>query len=81
MNFLPDVSVLCSSCNGKRYNKEILDVKLKGKNISEILEMNLDDALIFFSNFPKIKNKIFTLCEIGLGYLKIGQQSTTLSGG
>ena len=81
MNFLPDVSVLCSSCNGKRYNKEILDVKLKGKNISEILEMNLEEALIFFSNFPKIKNKIFTLCEIGLGYLKIGQQSTTLSGG
>ena len=81
MNFLPDVSVLCSSCNGKRYNKEILDVKLKGKNISEILEMNLDEALIFFSSFPKIKNKIFTLCEIGLGYLKIGQQSTTLSGG
>ena len=57
MNFLPDVSVICSSCNGKRYNKEILDVKLKGKNISEILEMNLNDALIFFSNFQN-KNKI-----------------------
>ena len=81
MNFLADFSVKCLSCNGKRYNKEVLDIKFKGKNIFEVLEMDISFALTFFKNFPKIKVKLETLCNIGLGYLKLGQLSTTLSGG
>ena len=81
MNFLPDVYVKCDACNGKRYNEETLQVTYKGKNIYEVLEMTVEDALEFFSNHPKIKHKIQTLYDVGLGYIKIGQPATTLSGG
>lgn len=81
MNFLPDVYVLCTECNGKRYNRETLEVKYKGKSISDVLEMTVDEAVEFFSNVPAIYHKIKTLQDVGLGYIKIGQQSTTLSGG
>lgn len=81
MNFLPDVYVHCSECNGQRYNRETLEVKYKGKNISDVLEMTIDNAVDFFSNIPSIYHKIKTLQDVGLGYIKLGQQSTTLSGG
>jgi excinuclease ABC subunit A len=81
MNFLPDVYVHCTECNGKRYNRETLEVKYKGKNISDVLEMTVNDAVVYFSNVPSIYHKIKTLQEVGLGYIKLGQQSTTLSGG
>ena len=81
MNFLPDVYVPCEVCHGKRYNKETLEVKYKGKNIADVLDMTVEEALLFFANFPKIKNKIQTLSDVGLGYIKLGQPSTTLSGG
>ncbi len=81
MNFLPDVYVRCDACNGKRYNEETLQVTYKGKNIYEVLEMTVEDALGFFSNIPKIKHKIQTLYDVGLGYIKLGQPATTLSGG
>ena len=81
MNFLPDVYVRCDACNGKRYNEETLQVTYKGKNIFEVLEMTVEDALSFFSNHPKIKHKIQTLYDVGLGYIKLGQPATTLSGG
>jgi excinuclease ABC subunit A len=81
MNFLPDVFVPCESCNGKRYNRETLEVKYKGKSISDVLEMNIDEAVEFFSQIPSIIQKIRTLKDVGLGYIKLGQQSTTLSGG
>ena len=81
MHFLPDVYVPCEVCHGKRYNHETLEVKFKGKNISDVLEMTVEEALDFFGNIPKIKNKIQTLCDVGLGYIKLGQPSTTLSGG
>jgi excinuclease ABC subunit A len=81
MNFLPDVYISCESCNGKRYNKETLDIRYKGKSISDVLEMTLNQALKFFENHPKIKRQISALVEVGLGYVKLGQQSTTLSGG
>lgn len=81
MNFLPDVYVHCTDCNGQRYNRETLEVKYKGKNISDVLDMTVDIAVDFFSNIPSIYNKIKTLQEVGLGYIKLGQQSTTLSGG
>ena len=81
MNFLPDVYINCESCNGKRYNKETLDIRYKGKSISDVLEMTLNQALEFFKNHPKIKRQISALVEVGLGYVKLGQQSTTLSGG
>ncbi len=81
MNFLPDVYVTCRDCNGKRYNRETLEVKYKGKNISEVLNMTINQALDFFSNIPSIKRKIKTLKEVGLGYITLGQPSTTLSGG
>ena len=81
MNFLPDVYVPCEVCNGKRYNRETLEVKYKGKSIHDILEMTVEDALVFFENMPKIKNIIQTLYDVGLGYIKLGQPSTTLSGG
>ena len=81
MNFLPDVYVRCDQCNGKRYNEETLQVTYKGKSIYEVLEMTVEDALLFFENRPKIRRKIQTLFDVGLGYIKLGQQATTLSGG
>ena len=81
MNFLPDIYVPCEVCKGKRYNHETLEVKYKGKTISDVLDMTVEEALDFFSNIPKIKQKIQTLYDVGLGYIKLGQPSTTLSGG
>ena len=81
MHFLPDVYVPCDVCKGKRYNHETLEIKFKGKNISDILEMTVEEALTFFDKIPKIKNKIQTLNDVGLGYIKLGQSSPTLSGG
>lgn len=81
MHFLPDVNVPCEVCKGKRYNHETLEVKYKGKNIYDVLEMTVDEALEFFQNIPKIHRKISTLKEVGLGYIKLGQPATTLSGG
>lgn len=81
MHFLPDVYVPCEVCHGKRYNRETLEVKYKGKNISEILDMTVEDALVFFENIPKIKRKLQTIADVGLGYIKLGQPATTLSGG
>ena len=81
MHFLPDVYVPCEVCKGKRYNRETLEVKYKGKNIADVLDMTVEEALEFFSNIPKIKQKIQTLYDVGLGYIKLGQPSTTLSGG
>ena len=81
MNFLPDVYVPCEECGGKRYNEETLQCTYKGKNIYEVLEMPVEEALLFFANLPKIKNKLQTLYDVGLGYIKLGQSSTTLSGG
>ena len=81
MNFLSDVYVPCEICKGKRYNKETLEVKYKGKNISDVLDMTVEEALEFFENIPRIKQKIQTLNDVGLGYIKLGQPSTTLSGG
>ena len=81
MNFLPDVYVKCDECHGRRYNEETLEVTYKGKNIYDVLEMTIEDALKFFENRPKIKHKLQTLYDVGLGYIKLGQQATTLSGG
>ncbi|WP_338471812.1 excinuclease ABC subunit UvrA [Niallia sp. XMNu-256] len=81
MHFLPDVYVPCEICHGKRYNRETLEVRYKGKNISEILDMTVEDALVFFENIPRIKRKLQTLYDVGLGYVKLGQPATTLSGG
>lgn len=81
MNFLPDVYVHCTECNGKRYNRETLEVKYKGKSIGDVLEMTVNMAVDFFANIPSIYNKIKTLQDVGLGYICLGQQSTTLSGG
>ncbi len=81
MHFLPDVYVPCEVCKGKRYNHETLEVKYKGKSIYDVLEMTVDEALEFFKNIPKIQRKISTLKEVGLGYIKLGQPATTLSGG
>lgn len=81
MNFLPDVYVKCDDCGGKRYNEETLEVTYKGKNIYEILEMTIEDACKFFENRPSIMRKLQTLSDVGLGYIKLGQQATTLSGG
>ncbi|RCX17555.1 excinuclease ABC subunit A [Anaerobacterium chartisolvens] len=81
MHFLPDVYVPCEVCKGKRYNRETLEVRYKGKSISDVLEMTVEDALEFFKNIPKIQRKLQTLWDVGLGYVKIGQPSTTLSGG
>ena len=81
MHFLPDIYVPCEVCKGKRYNRETLEVKYKGKNIAEILNMTVEDALEFFKNIPKIQKKLQTLYDVGLGYIKLGQPSTTLSGG
>ncbi|MGV8141970.1 MAG: excinuclease ABC subunit UvrA, partial [Candidatus Woesearchaeota archaeon] len=81
MNFLPDVYVECSECKGRRYNKETLEILYKGKNISEVLDMTVEEAVGYFENFSSIKRKIETLMDVGLGYIKLGQASTTLSGG
>jgi excinuclease ABC subunit A len=81
MHFLPDVYVPCEVCKGKRYNRETLDIKYKGKTISEVLEMTVEESLEFFYNIPKIRRKLQTLQDVGLGYIKLGQPATTLSGG
>ena len=81
MNFLPDVYVTCEICNGKRYNRETLEIKYKGKSIANVLEMDVDEALKFFENIPSITKKLKTLQDVGLGYIHLGQQATTLSGG
>ncbi|HNS32889.1 MAG TPA: excinuclease ABC subunit UvrA [bacterium] len=81
MHFLPDVYVPCDVCKGKRYNRETLEITYKGKNISEVLEMKIEDALVFFKAHPSIKNKLQTLNDVGLGYIELGQSATTLSGG
>ena len=81
MLFVPDVYVECEECHGKRYNRETLEVKYKGKNIYDVLKMNVKEALQFFANLPKIKNKLQTLYDVGLGYIELGQSAPTLSGG
>ena len=81
MNFLPDVYVKCDVCGGKRYNRDTLDIKYKGKNIYDVLEMSVEEGLYFFEGLPQIQKKLATLFDVGLGYIKIGQSSTTLSGG
>ena len=81
MHFLPDVYVQCEVCKGKRYNRETLEVAFKGKNIADVLDMTVEEALAFFENIPRIKKKLLTLHNVGLGYIRLGQQATTLSGG
>ncbi len=81
MHFLPDVYVPCEVCHGTRYNSETLQIKYKGKNINDVLNMTIDDALVFFENIPKVKNKLQIMQEVGLGYMKLGQSAPTLSGG
>lgn len=81
MNFLPDVYVVCNECNGKRYNRETLEVRFKGKSINDVLNLTVEQAVEFFSEIPSISQKITTLSQIGLGYITLGQSSTTLSGG
>ena len=81
MNFLPDVYIKCDQCDGKRYNEETLQVTYKGKNIYDVLEMTVEAALEFFANRPSLKKKLQTLYDVGLGYIKLGQSATTLSGG
>ncbi len=81
MQFLPDVTVPCEVCQGKRYNREVLEIRFKGKNIAEVLDMTVEQALAFFTHFPKVKNKLETLHNVGLGYIRLGQPAPTLSGG
>ncbi len=81
MNFLPNVYVLCEVCRGKRYNRETLEILYKTKSISDVLEMTVEEALNFFDDLPRIKRKLQSLYNVGLGYIKLGQQATTLSGG
>jgi excinuclease ABC subunit A len=81
MNFLPDVYIECEECKGTRYNRETLDVKYKGKSIAEVLDMTVEEAREHFGNIPAIRSKLDTLLGVGLGYIKLGQSSTTLSGG
>lgn len=81
MNFLPDVYVTCDVCRGKRYNRETLEVRYKGKNISDVLEMTVEEAVKFFEAIPSLKRKLQTLYDVGLGYIRLGQSAVTLSGG
>jgi excinuclease ABC subunit A len=81
MQFLPDVTVPCEVCKGKRYNREALEILFRGKNISEVLEMTVDEAVEFFAAFPKVRTKLQTLKDVGLGYITLGQPATTVSGG
>jgi excinuclease ABC subunit A len=81
MNFLPNVEVLCDTCQGKRYNRETLEVRYRGKSINDVLDMSIDEAIEFFAKMPRIRRKIETLHNVGLGYLTLGQSSTTISGG
>ncbi len=81
MNFLPDVYVVCEDCNGNRYNRETLEVRYKGKNINDVLNMTINQGVKFFENIAYIKRKLKTLQDVGLGYITLGQKSTTLSGG
>jgi excinuclease ABC subunit A len=81
MNFLPDVTIPCEVCQGKRYNRETLEIRYKGKSINDVLNMTIDQAVEFFANIPSILHKILTLQQVGLGYITLGQSSTTLSGG
>ena len=81
MNFLPDVQVPCEECSGKRYNRETLEVRYRGKSISDVLDMSIEEAVAFFEPIPAIYRKIKTLQDVGLGYIRLGQSSTTLSGG
>jgi excinuclease ABC subunit A len=81
MNFLPDVYVLCEVCSGKRYNRETLEVHYKGKSIADVLNMTVDEAMILFSELPRIMRHLQTLHDVGLGYIRLGQQATTISGG
>ena len=81
MSFMPDVYVSCDVCHGKRYNRETLEVKYKGKDISDVLNMSVSEALEFFENIPKIQSRLKTLQDVGLGYIRLGQSSDTLSGG
>ena len=81
MNFLPDVHVECETCNGKRFNRETLEIRFKGKSIADVLEMTVNQACEFFENHPKIYRKLKTILDVGLGYITLGQSSTTLSGG
>jgi excinuclease ABC subunit A len=81
MNFLPDVYVTCDVCRGKRYNRETLEVRYKGKNISQVLEMTVEEAVEFFEAIPSLKRKLQTLFDVGLGYIRLGQSAVTLSGG
>src|SRR6202011_5577871 len=79
--FLPDVYVPCEQCHGRRYNRETLEVRFKSKNIADVLEMSVSDALEFFTNIPKVRRRLETLNAVGLGYIRLGQPATTLSGG
>ena len=81
MHFLPDVYVVCETCDAKRYNRETLEVKYKGKSIAEVLDMTVEDALDFFDAIPAIKRRLETLMSVGLSYIRLGQNATTLSGG
>jgi excinuclease ABC subunit A len=81
MQFLPDVTVPCEVCHGKRYNREALEIKFRGKNIAEVLDMTVEQALSFFEHFPKVRTKLETVRDVGLGYIRLGQPAPTLSGG
>jgi len=81
MHFLPDVYITCDECKGSRYNRETLEIKFKNKNISDVLNLTVEEGCDFFENIPSIRSKLLTLKKVGLGYIKIGQQATTLSGG
>jgi excinuclease ABC subunit A len=81
MQFLPNVTVACELCKGKRYNREALEIRFKGKSIAEVLDMSVEEALAFFEHFPRVKTKLQTLSDVGLSYIRLGQPATTLSGG
>lgn len=81
MEFLPDVLIECPTCRGRRYNRETLEIRYRGKSIADVLDMSVEEALEFFENYPKIRKKIQTLYDVGLGYITLGQHATTLSGG